>query len=377
MSKIITDEQELNTATGELVTEDYALEILGLQSIADFRKFSRSFMKLSKIVKGIENSNNNKLDKGAVSLEYDTAKKIEDKIKKIIDEKWKMNAKYIGNTNTSTDFNSITEGGIYYSGHNNLYINGFLESGQRNYVEFKLIVLGENTESPILKTQIVIERDTNNIHLRSCTAWQAPWTWGEWEKIARMSDLTWGNIGGKPSSFPPSSHTHDDRYYTEAEINEKFKNFCPFPVNSLHLSLSNQNPSTTWLGTTWDKIEDRFLLGAGSGKYDAGTMGGNSSVSLGINNMPRHRHKVDSTSASVPAHVHSIKPPDSDSDRGHGRCATGGEETEGTGIAAFNSGSAGGGSTGSFAPYTDYQGNGSAFSIMPPYLAVNIWKRTS
>ena len=88
MSKIITDEQELNTATGELVTEDYALEILGLQSIADFRKFSRSFMKLSKIVKGIENSNNNKLDKGAVSSEYDTAKKIEDKIKGI-DEKFK------------------------------------------------------------------------------------------------------------------------------------------------------------------------------------------------------------------------------------------------------------------------------------------------
>lgn len=105
MSKIITDEQELNTATGELVTEDYALEILGLQSIADFRKFSRSFMKLSKIVKRIENSDNNKsekghlhddryyteaevnnelakkLNKGAVSSDYDTAKKIEDKIK--------------------------------------------------------------------------------------------------------------------------------------------------------------------------------------------------------------------------------------------------------------------------------------------------------
>ena len=290
MSKIITDEQELNTATGELVTEDYALEILGLKSIADFRKFSRSFMKLSKIVKKIENSDNNKsekghlhddryyteaevnnelakkLNKGTVSTEYDTAKKIEDKIKeakKTADDKANKN------------------------------------------------------------------------------------------------------------------HTHDDRYYTEAEINEKFKNFCPFPVNSLHLSLSNQNPSTTWLGTTWDKIEDRFLLGAGSGKYDAGTMGGNSSVSLGINNMPRHRHKVDSTSASVPSHVHSIKPPDSDSDVGHGKCATGGVEGEGTGIAAFNSGSAGGGSTGSFAPYTDYQGDGQAFNIMPPYIKVHIWKRTS
>ena len=126
MSKIITDEQELNTAVGDLVTEDYALEILGLKSIADFRKFSRSFMKLSKIVKRIENSDNNKsekghshddryyteaevnnelakkLNKGAVSLEYDTAKKIEDKIKEI-DEKFndELNKKLDKSTVTS------------------------------------------------------------------------------------------------------------------------------------------------------------------------------------------------------------------------------------------------------------------------------------
>ena len=172
------------------------------------------------------------------------------------------------------------------------------------------------------------------------------------------------------------NHTHDDRYYTESEINEKFKNFCPFPVNSLYLSLGNENPNTLWLGTTWQKQENRFLLGAGS-TYGLGSTGGNANISLGINNIPRHRHKVDSTSASVPAHVHSIKPPDSNSDNGYGKCATGGQGTEGTGIATFNSGSAGGGSTGTFSPYTDYQGNGQSFSIMPPYLAVNIWKRTS
>ena len=159
-------------------------------------------------------------------------------------------------------------------------------------------------------------------------------------------------------------------------IDEKFKNFCPFPVNSLYLSLGNENPNTLWLGTTWQKQENRFLLGAGS-TYGLGSTGGNANISLGINNIPRHRHKVDSTSASVPAHVHSIKPPDSNSDNGYGKCATGGQGTEGTGIATFNSGSAGGGSTGTFSPYTDYQGNGQSFSIMPPYLAVNIWKRTS
>lgn len=58
MSKVITDENQLNTEVDDLITEDYALEVLGLKNPADFRKFSRSFMKLSKIVKGIENVSN-------------------------------------------------------------------------------------------------------------------------------------------------------------------------------------------------------------------------------------------------------------------------------------------------------------------------------
>lgn len=33
--------------------------------------------------------------------------------------------------------------------------------------------------------------------------------------------MAWNNITGKPSTFNPSSHTHDDRYYTESEINSK------------------------------------------------------------------------------------------------------------------------------------------------------------
>src|SRR4029077_20912096 len=29
---------------------------------------------------------------------------------------------------------------------------------------------------------------------------------------------TWGSITGKPSTFPPSAHDHDSRYYTQGEI---------------------------------------------------------------------------------------------------------------------------------------------------------------
>lgn len=36
-----------------------------------------------------------------------------------------------------------------------------------------------------------------------------------------ISNITWGNVTGKPSTYPPEGHTHDDRYYTESEVDSK------------------------------------------------------------------------------------------------------------------------------------------------------------
>lgn len=33
--------------------------------------------------------------------------------------------------------------------------------------------------------------------------------------------VAWSNVSGKPSTYPASAHTHDDRYYTEAEIDSQ------------------------------------------------------------------------------------------------------------------------------------------------------------
>ena len=38
---------------------------------------------------------------------------------------------------------------------------------------------------------------------------------------------SWGSITGKPSTFTPSAHTHDDRYFTESEINSKLSGYQP------------------------------------------------------------------------------------------------------------------------------------------------------
>jgi len=35
------------------------------------------------------------------------------------------------------------------------------------------------------------------------------------------TSVPWSGVTGKPSSYPPASHNHDERYYTETEINSK------------------------------------------------------------------------------------------------------------------------------------------------------------
>lgn len=43
-----------------------------------------------------------------------------------------------------------------------------------------------------------------------------------WEKLGELSgsglSVDWADITNKPSTFTPSTHTHDDRYYTESEV---------------------------------------------------------------------------------------------------------------------------------------------------------------
>lgn len=121
------------------------------------------------------------------------------------------------------------------------------------------------------------------------------------------------------------------------------------------------------------------MLGASS-NYNLEATGGNSTVTLSVTNLPSHNHSASTSSHthSQPAHSHSTT----------FKAFYGTDEAEG-GFASgsdgvwqnltFNTSSAGGDTTGSASPVTTIgnTGNGQSFSIMPPYLAVNIWKRTS
>lgn len=50
------------------------------------------------------------------------------------------------------------------------------------------------------------------------------------------TSVPWSGVTGKPSTFTPSSHTHDDRYYTETEIDSKLGG----KANSSHTHTKSQ-----------------------------------------------------------------------------------------------------------------------------------------
>lgn len=64
--------------------------------------------------------------------------------------------------------------------------------------------------------------------------------------INKKTDLghkhTKGDITDFPASMPPTSHSHDDRYYTEAEINSKLNGKAnsshSHPSSSIEISQS-------------------------------------------------------------------------------------------------------------------------------------------
>lgn len=169
-----------------------------------------------------------------------------------------------------------------------------------------------------------------------------------------------------------------------------------YPVGSIYLSVNNVNPGTIF-GGTWEQIQDRFLLAAGS-TYAGGATGGASShthtSAAHTHTSAAHTHTTAGhvlTVAEMPSHTHGIY---YDADF----CAantgninswkqglvnvdapgayytnmpqpyTGGGASHSHG----NTGSTTPGNTGSTTP-----GNTGSSSSLPPYLAIYVWKRTA
>lgn len=129
-----------------------------------------------------------------------------------------------------------------------------------------------------------------------------------------------------------------------------------YPVGSIYMSVNSTSPSTLF-GGTWEKIKDRFLLASGS-SYTLGNTGGEATHTLTVSEMPSHYHDqaMITSDGSLNHMVSSLK---------SGNYSGASPQTQEwwassrANIPTFSS------------------GGGQAHNNMPPYLVVNVWKRTA
>ena len=117
-----------------------------------------------------------------------------------------------------------------------------------------------------------------------------------------------------------------------------------YGIGSIYISTNSTSPAELF-GGTWERIKDRFLLGA-SDSYIPGSMGGEETHILTVEEMPSHKHEVlISNQGGSYDYACQLKSPSAEG--------------------VFNSN------------YTNNSGGGQPHNNMPPYLAVYIWKRTA
>ena len=148
-----------------------------------------------------------------------------------------------------------------------------------------------------------------------------------------------------------------------------------YPVGSIYMSVNTVSPSVLFGFGVWEKIEDKFLLGCGTTYADGSTGGSADSVVVSHNHTQNsHKHIAPAnrkfvlvgnganwsytsqikirTDGSGTAHYY----PHSNSDTG--------------GVIEYNE-------TAEASPTINSTGEDGTGKNMPPYIAVNIWKRTA
>lgn len=141
-----------------------------------------------------------------------------------------------------------------------------------------------------------------------------------------------------------------------------------YPVGSIYMSVNATSPQTLF-GGTWERLVDRFLIGAGNG-YSVGAVGGETTHTLTVSEMPVHSHGVYD-----PGHGHGFNQGVFRNNAGSGSGANvqqdgGNNNTSNPYISAPYV----------YSNYTGIgiydNGGGGSHNNMPPYLAVYMWKRT-
>ena len=163
-----------------------------------------------------------------------------------------------------------------------------------------------------------------------------------------------------------------DREEEIAEMERNFLNYL-YPVGSIYMSVGTTSPAVLF-GGTWEQIEGKFLL-ASSSSHALNSTGGSETHTpsgtvenhtLTLPETPYHKHDV--LNSKFKRIYHGDSGTNIDSVLTFDATVTGGEETgdaiDGTGAYAEGD------------PH-NHGFTGTSQNTMPPYLTVNVWKRTA
>lgn len=153
-----------------------------------------------------------------------------------------------------------------------------------------------------------------------------------------------------------AQQTLDVRSLVSQAVKDNWKTI--YPVGSIYVSVSSTSPASLF-GGSWEQIQDRFLLAAGS-TYGAGTTGGEAAHTLTTNEMPSHAHLdnewlLRSYNAYTGPGVRTTQ-----------------LKNEYNIFAAIHLGK-----TADNQSYTSSVGGNGAHNNMPPYISVYMWKRVA
>lgn len=138
------------------------------------------------------------------------------------------------------------------------------------------------------------------------------------------------------------------------------------PVGEIFISVDETfDPNKTW-GGTWERLTDKFLVGAGN-DYDLGDVGGEATHTLNVSEMPWHGHLVRfHNSAGTLGTAYYYNGATKTNQTGAQAPAI---TWKGTTFTAAQNGA------GDQAGAADPVGGGQAHNNLPPYEAVYMWKR--
>ena len=170
------------------------------------------------------------------------------------------------------------------------------------------------------------------------------------ESVGGNVTLTAADVGALPDTYTPPVTSVDGK---TGDVSVDM--LGAYPVGSIYMSVGETSPASLF-GGTWERIEDRFLLASGSG-YASGTEGGEAEHTLTADEIPVHSH------AGIYWGNNTLPSREISHDSG-----TSCRQVTSTG---------GAGSITSNRYVTGDAGGGAAHNNMPPYLAVNVWKRVA